>query len=149
MTSDAQISDREREILRLVATGATNQQIAQQLHISANTVKVHLRNIFSKIGAASRTEATLYAVRTGLVEVGNASLAVASPSGTAAESSAPAALLALPPEVLPDAEALLLVNHTDPIVVLDPVLDAPVPIDSPPPALSAVERARPPARSLD
>ncbi len=77
MTNDtSQISEREREILRLVATGATNQQIAYQLNISINTVKVHLRNIFSKIGAASRTEATLYAVRTGLVAVGQAALAV-------------------------------------------------------------------------
>jgi DNA-binding CsgD family transcriptional regulator/N-acetylneuraminic acid mutarotase len=74
--SDSQISEREREILRLVATGATNQQIAQQLNISANTVKVHLRNIVGKIGAASRTEATLYAVRTGLVRVGDAPVAL-------------------------------------------------------------------------
>jgi DNA-binding CsgD family transcriptional regulator len=69
MTNDVQISERELEILRLVATGATNQQIAQQLNISINTVKVHLRNIFGKIGAASRTEATVYAIRSGLVMV--------------------------------------------------------------------------------
>jgi DNA-binding CsgD family transcriptional regulator len=76
MTNESiQISDREREILRLVATGATNQQIAARLNISINTVKVHLRNIFGKIGAASRTEATLYAVRTGIVSVGQATLA--------------------------------------------------------------------------
>ncbi len=65
----AALSDREHEILRLVATGASNKQIAQQLVISPNTVKVHLRNIFSKIGVASRTEAALYAMREGLVRI--------------------------------------------------------------------------------
>src|SRR5215831_18923080 len=68
----SQISEREREILRLVATGATNQQIAYQLNISINTVKVHLRNIFGKIGVASRTEATVFAVRSGLVQISEA-----------------------------------------------------------------------------
>src|SRR5215467_6580394 len=72
MTIEPQISEREREILRLVATGATNQQIAYQLNISVNTVKVHLRNIFGKIGVTSRTEATLYAVRSGLVQFSEA-----------------------------------------------------------------------------
>lgn len=69
MTNESQISEREREILRLVATGATNQQIAIALNISVNTVKVHLRNIFAKIGVESRTEATVYAIRNGIVTV--------------------------------------------------------------------------------
>lgn len=67
--SGAQLSDREREILGHVASGATNQQIANNLGISINTVKVHVRNIFGKIGVASRAEATIYAVRTGVISI--------------------------------------------------------------------------------
>lgn len=93
MTDESQISEREREILRLVATGATNQQIASQLNISINTVKVHLRNIFGKIGVVSRTEATLYAVRSGLVTVERATSATA----VADEPEEPAPLEALDP----------------------------------------------------
>lgn len=63
-----ELSERELEILRLIATGASNKEVAQKLCISANTVKVHLRNIYSKAGVTSRTEAAMYAVRLGLVQ---------------------------------------------------------------------------------
>ncbi len=72
LAENGPLSEREQQILRLVATGASNKEIAHQLVISTNTVKVHLRNIFAKIGVVSRTEATLYAIREGLVQVGEA-----------------------------------------------------------------------------
>jgi len=62
----AELTEREEEILRLLATGASNKEIARHFFISSNTVKVHLRNIFAKIGVTSRTEAALYAIREGL-----------------------------------------------------------------------------------
>jgi DNA-binding CsgD family transcriptional regulator/N-acetylneuraminic acid mutarotase len=64
-----QLSERELELLTLVTTGATNQQIARDLCISVNTVKAHLRNIFAKLGVESRTEATLLAIQQGLIHV--------------------------------------------------------------------------------
>lgn len=67
MPDNNELSEREREILYLVATGASNKEIANTLYISTNTVKVHLKNIFAKIDVTSRTEAAMYAVNNGLV----------------------------------------------------------------------------------
>jgi len=71
MNHTSELSEREIEILKLVATGLSNKEIAYQLKISPNTVKVHLKNIFGKIGVVSRTEAAMFAVRQGWVEAGN------------------------------------------------------------------------------
>ncbi len=61
------LTEREVEVLRLVAQGASNPQIADMLTISINTVKVHLRNILDKLRLDNRTQAATYAVRCGLV----------------------------------------------------------------------------------
>ncbi len=58
---------REVEVLRLIAAGKTNQDIANELVISINTVIRHVRNIFVKIGASHRSEAATYATRNGLI----------------------------------------------------------------------------------
>jgi len=61
------LSEREVEVLRLVAAGKSNRDIADALVISPNTAAHHVRNIFGKIGAANRVEAASYATRHGLV----------------------------------------------------------------------------------
>jgi DNA-binding CsgD family transcriptional regulator len=60
------LSQREVEVLRLVAAGKSNREIADALCISLNTVATHVRNILTKTGTANRTEAAAYALRQGL-----------------------------------------------------------------------------------
>ena len=62
------LSDREIEVLRLVGQGKSNKEIAMDLDISVNTVKVHIGNIFQKISVTSRTEATLFAIEHGIIK---------------------------------------------------------------------------------
>ena len=65
------LTERETEVLRLLAQGKANKEIARSLNISEKTVKVHVSNILSKLGVQSRTQATLYAIRVGLVSTGS------------------------------------------------------------------------------
>ena len=64
--ADGLLSSRELEVIRLIAAGRSNAQIAEALVISPNTVGRHVSNIFNKIGAANRTEAAAYARDHGL-----------------------------------------------------------------------------------
>lgn len=61
------LTPREREVLQLVAEGATNKEIASQLFIAENTVKNHLRSILAKLHLGNRAEAAAYALREGLI----------------------------------------------------------------------------------
>jgi DNA-binding NarL/FixJ family response regulator len=61
------LSDREIDVLRLLATGLSNQEIGAHLHISANTAANHVRSILMKTGAANRTQAAIYAAHHGLM----------------------------------------------------------------------------------
>ena len=63
---DAALSPRELEVLRLLAQGANNPQLARLLGISVNTVKRHVGNIFNKLGVGDRTQAAVWAARNGL-----------------------------------------------------------------------------------
>jgi DNA-binding NarL/FixJ family response regulator len=64
-SSKVDLSPREREVLQLVLDGLANKQIARRLGISEKTVKGHLTNLFHRIGVSDRTQAALWAERTG------------------------------------------------------------------------------------
>lgn len=101
-----QLSERELEILQLVAAGLSNKEIATRLFLSVNTVKVHLRNIFGKIGVQSRTEASMYAVAQGWLAV--PLVPAEAPQAPAEAPQAPAASQAARP-ALPWPKRLALV----------------------------------------
>jgi NarL family two-component system response regulator LiaR len=67
--SPEELTERETEVLQLVARGRANKQIAQELFVGEKTVKAHVSSILMKLGVQSRTQAALHAVRIGLVNV--------------------------------------------------------------------------------
>ena len=67
LNGTAELSDREREVVRVLAQGRTNREIATELWVSEQTVKFHLRNSYRKLGVSTRGEATRWAHRNGLV----------------------------------------------------------------------------------
>ncbi len=67
LTPVANLTRRQYEVLRLVAKGLTNTQIAEQLVVSMSTVDTHIQSIFGKLGVSSRVRATRYAIEHDLV----------------------------------------------------------------------------------
>lgn len=65
--SPEKLTERETDVLRLLAGGQSNKEIVHALHLGEKTIKTHVSNILSKLGVPSRTQAALYAVRIGLV----------------------------------------------------------------------------------
>ena len=63
------LSEREIEVLRLMAKGYANKEIAAQLHITDSTVKTHVSSIFQKLNAKDRTEAVMQAVKRGIIKI--------------------------------------------------------------------------------
>ena len=63
----SELSDREIQVLKLIANGKDNAQIAADLHISPKTVKNHISNILMKLQIDNRIQAAVYAVRSGIV----------------------------------------------------------------------------------
>ena len=63
------LTAREREVLRLLASGLTNKEIAQRLGVTDHTIKFHVNGILGKLGAATRTEAVVEAARRGIIAV--------------------------------------------------------------------------------
>jgi DNA-binding NarL/FixJ family response regulator len=62
-----ELTTRELEVLRLLAQGLDNSEIAKQLYLSPTTVKRHISGVFAKVGAANRVEAAIWAVRAGVI----------------------------------------------------------------------------------
>ena len=66
-TQQAQLSDREQEILELIVAGMSNPEIAEKLYLSVSTVKTHIRSIMNKLAVNDRVQAAVVALRSGLI----------------------------------------------------------------------------------
>lgn len=66
-----ELTERELEVLRLIASGLSNSEIAAKIVVSENTVKGHVSNILSKLHLADRTQAAVYAWKEGIIRKGN------------------------------------------------------------------------------
>lgn len=66
-----QVSDRERELLKLLASGLSNGEIAQQLFLSEGTIRNYASELFKKLGVSDRTQAVVLALRHGLISLGD------------------------------------------------------------------------------
>lgn len=67
LTTSSELTPREIQVLRLLTTGAGNEEIASKLHISSNTVKTHIKHLLEKTGFSSRTQLAIQSRITGLV----------------------------------------------------------------------------------
>ena len=69
-TTGVRLTSRELQVLRLVAAGSTNKEIASALGVAVSTLERHVANLYTKIGARGRADAIAYALRHGLVPLG-------------------------------------------------------------------------------
>lgn len=67
--SSETLSERELDVLRLIAKGCANKEIAAQLHITNSTVKTHIASIFQKLNTSDRTEAVTQALKKGIIQI--------------------------------------------------------------------------------